>query len=126
MIRAGACVVLVAEDTRRVLFLRGKRGLWELPGGGIERGETPPEAAATELWEETGHVVDSPLVHVGSVQAPGRAYAVYQGAVGVEFLPRLSAEHEAYTWAWPSMPPRPIHQGLYELLVERYGALGSR
>lgn len=34
------------------------RGLWSLPGGHIETGESAAEAAAREVLEETGLVVD--------------------------------------------------------------------
>jgi len=39
---------------RRVLLLRNHRGEWELPGGRLRRRETPEEALAREIREETG------------------------------------------------------------------------
>ena len=39
---------------------------WELPGGGIEAGETEAETAVRELHEETGFVVDAANVGPGT------------------------------------------------------------
>ncbi len=53
---------LVAGDGRVLLQQRprGKQhgGLWEFPGGTVERGETPEAALVRELGEELGIVVD--------------------------------------------------------------------
>lgn len=50
--------VAVVERDGRILFLRRDRdpmrGLWELPGGKIEPGESPAACALRELFEETG------------------------------------------------------------------------
>ena len=34
--------------------------VWDLPGGHVQVGETPPRALQRELWEELGIVVDPP------------------------------------------------------------------
>ena len=54
--RAGVVIVVRHPDLRRVLaFERADlAGQWQLPQGGLNRGETPIEGAWRELLEETG------------------------------------------------------------------------
>ncbi len=74
------CVGGIVKDERGRLLLikRGHEpgaGLWSLPGGRIEPGETDAEALVREMHEETGlHVEPGPLV--GQVQRPGLNGAV--------------------------------------------------
>lgn len=50
---AGAEAVIVHEE-QIMLIKRSDNGLWAVPGGLVEVGETLAEAAQRELWEETG------------------------------------------------------------------------
>jgi 8-oxo-dGTP diphosphatase len=70
------CVGAVIKDERGRLLLikRGHEpgaGLWSLPGGRIEPGETDAEALVREMLEETGLTVE-PGRLIGSVKRPGR------------------------------------------------------
>lgn len=59
-LRLGASIAVFKGDAV-LLVERGQspfRGLWSLPGGSIEQGETPREAALRELREETGIEVE--------------------------------------------------------------------
>ncbi len=48
-------VVMCAMYKSKWIFVRHKdRETWEVPGGHIEIGETPDEAACRELYEEAG------------------------------------------------------------------------
>lgn len=77
-----AGVALHAFDTGRVLFIQralidGEQsgGLWEIPGGKLDLGETPWIAAQREFSEETGHHLPDGEV-VGTWLSPN---GVYQG-----------------------------------------------
>ncbi|MEN6493274.1 MAG: NUDIX hydrolase [Thermoguttaceae bacterium] len=52
------CVAVLAEHQGRVLLVRRavepRKGMWDIPGGFIDQGESAEEAAIRELWEETG------------------------------------------------------------------------
>jgi ADP-ribose pyrophosphatase YjhB (NUDIX family) len=69
------CVGAIVHDAagRLLLIRRGHepgRGLWSVPGGRVEPGETPAAAVEREVREETGLVVRAGAP-VGSVRLPG-------------------------------------------------------
>lgn len=61
---SGSAVVLPWVEKNRILLVRqfrypAEQALWELVAGGIDPGESPREAAARELREETGYTAKS-------------------------------------------------------------------
>ena len=54
--RPNVGLVLIAPDRRLFVGRRigGADENWQMPQGGVDRGETPLEAACRELWEEVG------------------------------------------------------------------------
>lgn len=58
----------------RVLLVHNERDEWELPGGRLEIGETPPQCVAREIAEETswkvttGPILDSWLYYINPAE----------------------------------------------------------
>ena len=53
--------ILIQRENKYLLIKRAAepdKGLWSVPGGMVELGERASEAAAREVFEETGMVVD--------------------------------------------------------------------
>jgi 8-oxo-dGTP diphosphatase len=76
-IRRIPCAGAIIKDDlgRMLLILRGHdpgKGLWSIPGGRIEPGETGEEAVVREVREETGLEVTCGRL-LGSVERPGHA-----------------------------------------------------
>lgn len=106
--------VIVQNELGEVLLVRGFIGVnWSLPGGGIEKGETPPEAAARELYEETGIQINaSQLRDVGVLsgkQSPVNYIAhIYTVAVMSSHLPEAQFnKHEIIDIEWHSLAQLP-------------------
>lgn len=78
-----ASAVIIDQHTGCVLLIRRghepAKGLWSLPGGGVEATETPAQAVVREVAEETGLVVEvgSELWSVTVPLAPGRDYLIH-------------------------------------------------
>ncbi len=54
IVREYTVATFVVHDGRVLLLFHAKMGLWLPPGGHIEHGELPDEAAVREVFEETG------------------------------------------------------------------------
>ncbi len=70
--------VITDENGRLLLIQRGHdpgKGLWSIPGGRVEAGESDADAVIREVAEETGlSVTCGPLL--GAVERPGLAGAI--------------------------------------------------
>lgn len=71
--REGASAAVLNSKGGILLQLRSDVPIWALPGGKVEDGETPAEAAVREVFEETGLKV-KPQAYVGRYSLQHRMY----------------------------------------------------
>jgi 8-oxo-dGTP pyrophosphatase MutT (NUDIX family) len=58
LVLPSAAVAIHDEQMRLLLCLHADKNIWVTPGGLIEPGEQPADAAIRETWEETGLIVE--------------------------------------------------------------------
>lgn len=83
-------VVVSGSDGTILLVHKTDNGLWALPGGGIDIGESVTQAAVREVKEETGITVETTGI-VGIYSDPHHVMAYDDGEVRQQFSICLTA-----------------------------------
>ncbi len=114
------------DDQGRLLMVRRGRppgeGLWSVPGGRVEPGESDAEAVARELLEETGLIVSVGDL-AGVVERPGPdgvTFVIHDyAATAVGGVLRAGDDAADARWvAVPDLDDLPLTPGLLEALRE--------
>jgi len=119
--------IIFITEGGKVLFLKRSaqgdhEGEWDFPGGKLEDGETPQNAAIRECKEEVGHKVKGDLVEVNrtitTVEGDDQNatsevdFITYTNLIDYEFIPLLNDEHTEFLWATLDALPSPLHPGV--------------
>ena len=126
------CVgAIVRDEEGRLLLIRRAHapsaGLWSLPGGRVEPGESAQDAVVREVAEETGLEVEI-VREIGAIDIPtgtGEVYAVRDFDCRV-IGGTLTAGDDADEARWVSiadLPTLDTSPGLIDVLTE-WGVLG--
>lgn len=105
----GVCAVIVDAAGCVLLGRRDRPPIWNMPGGGVEVGEAPWDAAVRETREEMDVVVEVVrLTGVYDRSPDGDPVLVFRCRL-VSGRPTVSAEATAVGWFDPRQLPQPIN-----------------
>lgn len=120
--------IAVIEHGDRILALRQlhRRGL-SLPGGLVDRGETPQQAVVREVLEETGLRVTSGAVYAVSVATRRRQVdVIFRIVCDTEPTIRPASEAVSYEWVDPSTwDPQLADKSTRRILKALHAAYGD-
>jgi|GEM_PF-6707789 len=118
----GAGVLVVAKSgevllLKRSRFVSGGKGKWAIPGGKIERGEKPLDAALREFKEEVGWPPrDIQMEVYGEPICDHKGFLTFRADVTRTWEPRLNWEHTASGWFRMDDLPGPMLEPVWECL----------
>jgi putative (di)nucleoside polyphosphate hydrolase len=147
-----SCVGVMLVNADGCVFVGQRRDrdhdAWQMPQGGIDKGEDAQTAALRELWEETGVTAD--LVRIEAVTPEPIAYDLppeviptiwggrYRGQaqtwvlmryLGTDDQVNIATAHPEFSrweWADPGLLVSrivPFKRGVYEQVMARFGGL---
>lgn len=88
---------VICRRDNEILYVRKSKARWNLPGGKVEAGESPAQAAVRELREETGLILED-LSYVTRFEAATVLHHVFE--VSVNFIVTPSPKNEIADCKW--------------------------
>lgn len=114
---------VIDPDGRVLLIRRRDDGLWAMPGGACDLGETPAAAAARETWEESGYQVEITRFlgvfdsRLSGTQSGRHLYHQLFAAVPVAGEAKISNETSEVAWFfWEDVPWNELSPGHHRRL----------
>ncbi|EKG31981.1 NUDIX hydrolase [Pseudomonas avellanae] len=92
---------VICKRDGQVLYVRKPKSRWALPGGKIEAGETPFQAAVRELCEETG-LENLDLLYLAVYEKGEVTHYVFTTQVPASSEPSPQNEISACKWLAPN------------------------
>ena len=116
----GSAVVIFDEEGRVLVLLRPKDmkwapGKWALPGGHIENGEKPIDAAVREVREETTLQISNPIEFHMSDNGEVVYFVTRVNNASVE----IDFEHDDFSWVYPEQLTNYDTAPMFATLIKR-------
>lgn len=112
---------VICRHDGEILFVRKRNAKWNLPGGRVEKGETPLQAAKREMVEETGLTFDQ-LAYVSQYQDDKVIHFLFEAKRAVHQKARASNEIDDCRWFTAKELGKRNVRGAIRTLLKHYAS----